>query len=37
MDQVIADVNSKLEDFKGADLESVVKSFDTNADAALGQ
>jgi multiple sugar transport system substrate-binding protein len=37
MDQVIADLNSKLEDFKGADLASVVKSFDTNADAALGQ
>jgi multiple sugar transport system substrate-binding protein len=37
MDQVISDINSKLEDFKGADLESVAKSFDTNADAALGQ
>ena len=37
MDQVIADLNSQLEDFKGADLASVSKSFDTNADAALGQ
>ncbi len=37
MDQVISDINSQLEDFKGADLEKVAKSFDTNADAALGQ
>ena len=37
MDQVIADLNAQLEDFKGADLAAVTKSFDTNADAALGQ
>jgi multiple sugar transport system substrate-binding protein len=35
LDQVIADINSKLENLGGANLEQVLKSFDTNAQAAL--
>ena len=35
LDQVIADINSKLENLKGANLEQVLKSFDTNAQSAL--
>ena len=37
MEQVIGDLNSKLEGFKGADLPTVLKEFDSNADAALAQ
>ena len=37
MEQVVADLNSKLEDFGGANLPQVLKSFDTNASAALGK
>lgn len=35
LDQVIADINSKLENLEGANLEQVLKTFDTNAQAAL--
>ena len=37
MEQVIADLNSQLEDFGGADLASVMEQYDENANAALGQ
>lgn len=37
MEQVVADLNSKLENFGGADLSSVLKGFDTNAGAVLGK
>jgi len=37
MEQVIADLNAKLENFASADLPSVMESFDTNAESALGQ
>jgi multiple sugar transport system substrate-binding protein len=37
MEQVVADLNSKLEDFGGANLPQVLEGFDTNANAALGQ
>ena len=37
MEQVVADLNSKLEDFGGANIPAVLKSFDTNASAALGK
>jgi multiple sugar transport system substrate-binding protein len=37
MEQVVADLNSKLEDFGGANLPQVLKDFDTNANAALGK
>jgi multiple sugar transport system substrate-binding protein len=37
MDQVIADLNSKLENLGDADIAGLMKDFDTNADAALGQ
>ena len=37
MEQVISDVNSKLEGIADADIQSVMDEFDTNADAALGQ
>lgn len=36
MEDVVGDLNSQLEAIGTADLESVVESFDTNADAALG-
>ena len=36
MEQVVADLNSKLENLGGANLGQVLESFDTNADAALG-
>jgi multiple sugar transport system substrate-binding protein len=35
MEQVLADLDSKLENLGGANLEQVLKSFDTNAQAAL--
>ena len=34
---VVADLNSKLENFGGANLTDVLKTFDTNAGAALGK
>ena len=34
---VVADLNSQLENIGSADLESVVESFDSNAEAVLGQ
>lgn len=37
MEQVVADLNSKLENFGGANLADVLKTFDTNAGAALGK
>jgi len=37
MGQVVADLNSKLESFGGANLPTVLKGFDTNAAAALGK
>lgn len=37
MEQVVGDLNSKLENFGGADLPTVLKGFDTNASAALGK
>jgi multiple sugar transport system substrate-binding protein len=37
MEQVIGDLNSKLEGFKNADLAAVLKEFDDNAEAVLGQ
>jgi multiple sugar transport system substrate-binding protein len=37
MEQVVADLNSKLEDFGNANLPQVLKDFDTNANAALGK
>ena len=37
MEQVIADLNAKLENFASADIPSVLESFDTNAGSALGQ
>jgi multiple sugar transport system substrate-binding protein len=37
MEQVVADLNSKLESFGNADLGQVLEGFDTNANAALGQ
>ena len=36
MEQVVADLNSKLEDLGGANIPQVLESFDTNANAALG-
>jgi len=36
MEQVIADLNSKLEDLGGADVPSVLEEYDTNAGAVLG-
>ena len=35
MEQVLADINSKLENLGGANVEQVLKSFDDNAQAAL--
>lgn len=37
MEQVVADLNSKLENLPGADLDRVLGSFDTNAGAVLGK
>ena len=37
MEQVVADLNSKLEDFGAANIPQVLETFDTNASAALGQ
>ncbi len=37
MEQVVADLNSKLEGFGNANLPKVLESFDTNASAVLGQ
>ncbi|MEO7752222.1 MAG: extracellular solute-binding protein [Terracoccus sp.] len=37
MEQVVSDLNSKLENFGGANLPQVLKGFDTNASAALGK
>lgn len=37
MEQVISDLNSKLENFAGANLADVLKGFDTNAGSALGK
>ena len=37
MEQVVADLNSKLENFGGANLPDVLEGFDTNAGAALGK
>ena len=37
MEQVISDLNSKLEGIADADIQGVMDEFDTNADAALGQ
>ncbi len=37
MEQVVADLNSKLEGFGSADLPTVLSGFDTNASAVLGQ
>ncbi len=37
MEQVVADLNSKLENFGGANLPQVLEGFDTNAGAALGK
>lgn len=37
MEQVVADLNSKLENLSGADLPTVLKDYDTNANAALGK
>ncbi|QIM20749.1 extracellular solute-binding protein [Phycicoccus sp. HDW14] len=37
MEQVVADLNSKLENFGGANLPQVLGGFDTNAGAALGK
>ena len=37
MEQVVADLNSKLENFGGANLPQVLQGFDTNASAALGK
>lgn len=37
MEQVIADLNSKLENFPAANIPSVLESFDTNATSVLGQ
>ena len=37
MEPVVADINSKLESLKGANLDQVLSGFDTNAKSALGQ
>ena len=37
MEQVVADLNSKLESFAGANIPQVLEGFDTNASAALGK
>ncbi|MGD9958276.1 sugar ABC transporter substrate-binding protein [Nocardioides sp.] len=37
MEQVVADINSKLESLGSADLPSVLEDFDTNANAVLGK
>ena len=37
MEQVVADLNSKLEDFGGANLPTVLQEFDTNAASVLGR
>lgn len=37
MEQVIADLNSKLEGLQDVDISGVMEEFDTNANAALGQ
>lgn len=37
MAQVVADLNSQLEDIENADLQQMMESFDTNASAVLGQ
>jgi multiple sugar transport system substrate-binding protein len=37
MEQVVSDLNSKLENIQDADIQAVLDEFDTNADAALGQ
>ena len=37
MEQVVADLNSKLESFGNANLTQVLESFDTNASAVLGK
>jgi multiple sugar transport system substrate-binding protein len=37
MEQVVSDINSKLEGLKSADLPSVLEDFDTNADAVIGK
>ena len=37
MEQVVADLNSKLENLSGANIPQVMRDFDTNADAALGR
>ena len=37
MEQVVADLNSKLEGFGGANIPQVLEGFDTNASAALGE
>lgn len=37
MEQVVADLNSKLENLSNVNVKSVLEGFDTNADAALGQ
>lgn len=37
MEAVVADLNSQLESLASADVSSIVSSFDTNAEAVLGQ
>ncbi len=37
MEQVVADLNSKLENLEGANIPQVLEGFDTNASAALGK
>jgi len=37
MEQVIADLNSKLEDLGGADVPGVMEEYDSNAGSVLGQ
>lgn len=37
MSQVVADLNSQLENLEGANLQQVMESFDQNASAVLGQ
>ncbi len=37
MEQVIADLNSKLENLGSADVPQVMEEYDSNAQAALGQ
>ncbi|MDQ2757706.1 MAG: extracellular solute-binding protein [Actinomycetota bacterium] len=37
MEQVVADLNSKLEGFDGANIPKVLEGFDTNASAVLGK